>query len=146
MSSPSLHIASGTWAQYATDAQRIRQAVFIEEQHIAPQDEWDAADATSLHFVLYVDEQAVATARLLPNHSIGRVAVLKAYRGLKLGFRLMQHIIAIARQQQRPFVILSAQTHAIGFYVALGFVVESEPYLDCGIPHVDMRLNLQSSL
>lgn len=135
------HIASGSWDVYAKDAKPIRQAVFIEEQQIPADDEWDAADATALHFVLYVDDMAVATARLLANHSIGRVAVLRSHRGLKLGTQLMQYIVDTAHKEDRPYVILSAQTHAIGFYQALGFAVEGESYLDCGIPHVDMRLN-----
>lgn len=78
----------------------------------------------------------------MESHSIiGRVAVLKPYRGLGLGYKLMQFIIALAQKQQRPFVNLSSQVHAIGFYQALGFVVEGEEYLDCGIPHIDMRLS-----
>lgn len=133
-------IQSGDWARLAVDAKPIREQVFIQEQHISPEDEWDAQDAIALHFVVYIAGQAVATARLLENHSIGRVAVLKSQRGLGLGRVLMQHIIQLARQQCRPEVKLSAQVHAIPFYQSLGFYVEGESYLDCGIPHVDMRL------
>ncbi|WP_168461517.1 GNAT family N-acetyltransferase [Acinetobacter sp. A1] len=133
-------IQSGDWARLAVDAKPIREQVFIQEQHISPEDEWDAQDAIALHFVVYLAGQAVATARLLENHSIGRVAVLKSQRGLGLGRVLMQHIIQLARQQCRPEVKLSAQVHAIPFYQSLGFYVEGESYLDCGIPHVDMRL------
>ncbi|WP_168542489.1 GNAT family N-acetyltransferase [Acinetobacter sp. A2] len=133
-------IQSDDWARLAADAKPIREQVFIQEQHISPEDEWDAQDAIALHFVVYLAGQAVATARLLENHSIGRVAVLKSQRGLGLGRVLMQHIIQLARQQCRPEVKLSAQVHAIPFYQSLGFYVEGESYLDCGIPHVDMRL------
>lgn len=133
-------IQSDDWARLAADAKPIREQVFIQEQHISPEDEWDAQDAIALHFVVYIAGQAVATARLLENHSIGRVAVLKSQRGLGLGRVLMQHIIQLARQQCRPEVKLSAQVHAIPFYQSLGFYVEGESYLDCGIPHVDMRL------
>ncbi|MDM1487294.1 MULTISPECIES: GNAT family N-acetyltransferase [Acinetobacter] len=137
-------IQSGDWARLAVDAKPIREQVFIQEQHISPEDEWDAQDAIALHFVVYLAGQAVATARLLENHSIGRVAVLKSQRGLGLGRVLMQHIIQLARQQYRPEVKLSAQVHAIPFYQSLGFYVEGESYLDCGIPHVDMRLVFES--
>ena len=58
-------IQSGTWAQLATEAKSIREQVFIQEQRIAPEDEWDAQDAVALHFVVYVAEEAIATARLL---------------------------------------------------------------------------------
>lgn len=137
-------IQSDDWARLVADAKPIREQVFIQEQHISPEDEWDAQDAIALHFVVYIAGQAVATARLLENHSIGRVAVLKSQRGLGLGRVLMQHIIQLARQQCRPEVKLSAQVHAIPFYQSLGFYVEGESYLDCGIPHVDMRLVFES--
>ncbi|NLN56619.1 MAG: GNAT family N-acetyltransferase, partial [Gammaproteobacteria bacterium] len=101
-------IQSDDWARLAADAKPIREQVFIQEQHISPEDEWDAQDAIALHFVVYLAGQAVATARLLENHSIGRVAVLKSQRGLGLGRVLMQHIIQLARQQCRPEVKLSA--------------------------------------
>lgn len=137
-----LTLVAGTWQQLQQDAQPIREAVFIQEQQIAAHDEWDDLDAVSLHFVVYLDEQAVATARLLANHSIGRVAVLSAFRGLGLGQQLMQKIIDTARIQQRPEVKLSSQVHAIGFYQALGFQLVGEVYLDCGIPHQEMYLAL----
>ena len=135
-------IQSGTWGQFATEAKSIREQVFIQEQQIAPEDEWDAQDAVALHFVVYIAKQPIATARLLSNHSIGRVAVLKSYRGLGLGKKVMEAIIQQAQQEQRPFLVLSAQVYATGFYQQLGFQVEGEEYLDCGIPHIRMRREL----
>ncbi len=67
----------------------------------------------------------------MQNHSIGRVAVLKSHRGLGVGKVLMQAVIAY----------LSSQVHAQAFYQALGFMQEGEEYLDCGIPHIHMRLS-----
>ena len=131
-----------TWAELETDARLVRTAVFIEEQHIAAEDEWDDEDAKSLHFVIYDQNQAIATARLMQNHHVGRVAVLQKARGSGVGQWLMREIIARARAEHRPYLKLSAQTHAIGFYENLGFKVEGESYLDCGIPHVDMQLLL----
>lgn len=133
-------IRSGSWALLATEAKMVRTDVFIQEQNIAEHDEWDAEDDTSLHFVMYDQQQAIATARLLKNNSIGRVAVLKNYRGQGIGQQLMQYIIMVAATEQRAFLKLSAQVHAIGFYEKLGFQVKGERYLDCGIPHVDMFL------
>lgn len=135
-----VEIIFGTWQELVASAKVIRTEVFINEQNIAEADEWDDLDAVSIHFIVCMNGQAVATARLLQNNSIGRVAVLKQYRGLGLGNQLMQAVIALAKQQNRPFVKLSSQVHAIGFYQALGFVVEGKEYLDCGIPHVDMSL------
>ncbi|MCJ8161627.1 GNAT family N-acetyltransferase [Acinetobacter zhairhuonensis] len=137
-----LQIRTGTWTELQTDAKPIREQVFIQEQHIAVKDEWDAQDAVSQHFVVYEGEHAIATARLLPNHSIGRVAVLASHRGQGIGKQLMLDIIQQAQQQQRPLLQLSSQVHAIAFYQQLGFQVRGEEYLDCGIPHIDMQMSL----
>ena len=138
---PSLRITHGTWEESQQAAKMIREQVFIQEQNIAAEDEWDAEDAVSLHFVVYDQDQPIATARLLQNNSVGRVAVLKSHRGLGVGKVLMQAVIAYTQQQQRPFLVLSSQVHAQAFYQALGFMQEGEEYLDCGIPHIDMRLS-----
>lgn len=135
-------IITGGWEQLEKDAKLIREQVFIQEQGIAPEDEWDDLDAMVLHFIVYDREQPIATARLLPQHSVGRVAVLIPYRKQGIGKILMEHIIEYARQQNLPYLKLSAQTYVTAFYEALGFVVQGEEYLDCGIPHIDMTLEL----
>ncbi|WP_445116654.1 GNAT family N-acetyltransferase [Acinetobacter sp. WZC-1] len=137
-------VRSGSWPILQQDARFIREQVFIQEQQIAAEDEWDDQDAVSLHFIVCHEQQAIATARLLPNNSIGRVAVLSAYRGKGAGMLLMQEIIRHAENEQRANLILSAQVHAIQFYEHFGFKVQGGQYLDCGIPHVDMELILQS--
>ena len=138
-------IRTGSWDELQNDAKLIREQVFIQEQQIAVEDEWDAEDAVSVHFVIYDQDQPIATARLLKNNSVGRVAVLKSHRGTGIGKLLMQQIIQQAKHQQREFLKLSSQVHAIQFYAGLGFKVEGEQYLDCGIPHVDMRLLFASA-
>ena len=138
-----LKIVSGSWDDLAQDARVIREAVFIQEQQIAPEDEWDAEDTISTHFVAYLQDHPVATARLLKNHSIGRVAVLQSARGTGIGQNIMQAVIDQAKTEQREFLKLSSQVHAIGFYQNLGFDVQGEEYLDCGIPHIDMYLSLK---
>ena len=146
-------IKSGVWSELKLDAEKIRRQVFIQEQSILEQDEWDALDAVSLHFVVYDRHlendlkinQAIATARLLENNSIGRVAVLKSYRSKGVGRSIMQQIIEHARTEKRQFLKLSSQVHAIAFYESFGFQVKGEEYLDCGIPHIDMYLELIKS-
>ncbi|AMW77975.1 GNAT family acetyltransferase [Acinetobacter sp. TGL-Y2] len=134
------NIVSADWATLKQDAQYIRELVFIQEQQIDAIDEWDAQDPISLHFVVYGDLKPIATARLLDNNSIGRVAVLKEYRGQGIGKILMLDIIQQAKIQKRETLKLSAQVHAIAFYQRLGFKAEGAEYLDCGIPHRDMTL------
>ena len=138
----SFTIRTGSWDELHNDTKLIREQVFIQEQNIPVAEEWDAQDAISLHFVVYDQDKPIATARLLQNNSIGRVAVLKSYRGQGIGKLLMLQIIQRAKNKQRKFLKLSSQVHAIQFYAALGFTVQGEEYLDCGIPHIDMYLKL----
>ncbi|MDV7504071.1 GNAT family N-acetyltransferase [Acinetobacter baumannii] len=135
-------VIAGSWTQFEEDAKYIREQVFIQEQGIEPEDEWDDFDATAVHFMVYNEGQPVGTARLLPQHSVGRVAVLMPYRKQGIGKILMQHIIEYARQHKLPYLKLSAQTYVTAFYEALGFKVQGEVYQDCGIPHIDMTLTL----
>ena len=135
-------VIAGGWEQLEKDAKYIREQVFIQEQGIASEDEWDDFDVAAVHFMVYDKEQPIATARLLPQHSVGRVAVLMPYRKQGIGKILMQHIIDYARNQKLPYLKLSAQTYVTAFYEALGFNVQGEVYQDCGIPHIDMILAL----
>ena len=137
-----LTIRSGSWDELQQDAKLIREQVFIQEQNIPVVDEWDDQDAISQHFIIYDQAQPVATARLLQNNSVGRVAVLKSHRGLGMGKMIMLHMIEQAKKQQREFLKLSSQVHAMPFYTGLGFIAEGDEYLDCGIAHIDMYLKL----
>ncbi len=131
-------VKQGSWDQLQQDAKLIRELVFISEQNIPEQDEWDDQDAISQHFVVYDHNQPIATARLLANNSVGRVAVLKTYRGQGIGRLIMLQIIAYAQAQKRPSLQLSSQVHAISFYEKLGFSIQGDEYDECGIPHIEM--------
>lgn len=103
----------------------IRQCVFVDEQQVPAELEWDAHDTDATHFLLNVEGRPLGTARLLADGHIGRVALLAEARGQGLGELLMRAVMA----------------HALGFYQRLGFSVCSEEYLDAGIPHRDMCLH-----
>lgn len=135
-------VKHGSWDQLQQDAKLIRELVFISEQNIPEQDEWDDQDAISQHFVVYDHNQPIATARLLANNSVGRVAVLKAYRGQGIGRLIMLEIIAYAQAQKRPSLQLSSQVHAISFYEKLGFSIQGDEYDECGIPHIEMVMQI----
>ncbi|KKW75174.1 GNAT family acetyltransferase [Acinetobacter sp. AG1] len=137
-------IKQGCWEQLQQDAKLIRTQVFICEQGITEADEWDDQDVISQHFVIYDQDQPIATARLLENNSVGRVAVLKAYRGQGLGQMIMLEIIGYAQKQRRSVLTLSSQVHAISFYEKLGFTVQGNSYDECGIPHIEMTMSLNT--
>ena len=137
-------VQSGHWDKLEQDAKFIRKQVFIIEQNIPEEEEWDDQDMISDHFVVYDQDQPIATARLLQNNSVGRVAVLKAYRGQGIGRMIMLEIIRQAHQQDRKFLQLSSQVHAISFYEKLGFSIQGDAYDECGIPHLKMQLVIET--
>ena len=141
------YIEIGDWPLMQTDAQTVRTSVFVHEQGIAPEDEWDEDDATALHAVLFdLDGKPLGNARLLrPSANIakvGRMVVLCEVRGYGYGARLLQALLLEARRRGNKEVRLNAQRSAEGFYAAQGFTVVGEPFDEVGIPHVEMRLDL----
>ncbi len=144
---PMTYIEIGEWALLQAAAQSVRTAVFVHEQGIAPEDEWDAEDDSALHAVLFdVNGQALGNARLLQPSTavakVGRMAVLKETRGHGYGARLLQSLILGAKQHGHQEVRLSAQRSAQGFYATHGFVVVGEPFDEVGIAHIEMVLSL----
>ena len=126
------------WRKDNAAIRRIRESVFIAEQGVPPELEWDGEDAEAVHFLAFAGELAVATARLLSDGHIGRVAVLKDWRNQKIGHALMSTTLAEAERRGLRRQLLSAQVHATRFYERLGFAVVGDEYLDAGIPHVEM--------
>lgn len=130
-----------TWQTHAAQLKAVREQVFIIEQQVPIDLELDGLDATAQHLLAINDVgEAIGCARLLSDGSIGRMAVLKLWRGLGVGSALLNKAVALYRQQNIQNITLSAQVHAIPFYEKSGFEVSSEPYLDADIVHVDMRL------
>lgn len=129
------------WFEYEKLLRTIRTKVFVEEQQVPIDLEWDSQDTSAQHLlVLTSTNEPIACARLLNNGSIGRMAVLKEWRGLGVGAKLLNKAIALHRKQGISIITLSAQVHAIPFYQKAGFEVISTTYLDAGILHVDMQL------
>ncbi len=123
----------------------IRARVFIDEQNVPEAEERDGKDAEAIHLIAFDQDQPVGTARLLTKGDtgkIGRVAVLKEKRGSGLGKAIMQAALDTLRAEGMTRAKLGAQTHAIGFYEALGFAAEGPEFMDAGIPHRDMVINL----
>lgn len=128
------------WEHARGEASRIRFAVFVQEQRVPREMELDESDAQCVHALAYArDGTPVATGRLLPDSHIGRMAVLKEWRGQGIGGAILERLVAAARERGDREVALSAQMHALEFYLRHGFVAEGETYLDAGIPHRMMR-------
>ncbi len=125
------------------DAIPVREAVFMKEQGF--ENEFDAIDNTATHLVIYADGTPVATGRLYEEEAgyhIGRVAVLKEYRKLYLGAKILQILEEEARKLGYPQIFLSAQTRVQGFYEKNGYVSQNDLHYDEFCPHVTMIKSL----
>lgn len=131
------------WPKAQAEAQRIRFIVFVDEQRVPPELEMDEHDAMSLHAIAFSEGKAVGTGRLLLDGHIGRMAVLKEWRGRGVGRALLQALVEAARRRGDRDVVLNSQVHALGFYGAEGFKAEGPVYEEAGIPHQVMRLKLR---
>ena len=130
------------WQGAENDLRIIRTKVFIEEQQVAPDFEWDEIDTTAVHLLAMSENLPIACLRIIKYQKIGRMAVLKDYRAMGLGMALLLEAIKICKKQGTKNIYLTAQTHAIGFYKRVGFKEVSAVYQDANIPHVDMQLIL----
>ena len=140
---PGYQIKTGSWAELGADAAQVRTEVFVHEQKIPVEMEWDEADSTALHAVAYNGlGQAIGTARLLqvsPEAAkVGRMAVKRVLRGSNTGRDLLEVLTGLARQRGYQEVMLHAQSSAQGFYTRVGFVVRGEPFEEVSIPHIEM--------
>lgn len=136
------YIKEVSWSTDEVALRQIREQVFIVEQSVPVELEWDAYDVGAVHLIAMDNQgQPIACARIL-NNSIGRMAVVKSWRGVGIGKALLQHAIQVCKAKKVNKITLSAQSHAIQFYQKAGFVVMSEPYVDANIWHVDMQLNI----
>ncbi len=132
------------WQRDLGAIRHVRDTVFVVEQSVDPGEEWDEADQSCLHVLAETQKcDAVGTGRLDITGKIGRMAVLKAYRGTGVGSLIMQSLIEAAKDRQLQEVYLNAQTHAVPFYTRHGFGAEGEQFLEANIPHVRMRLRLK---
>ena len=130
----------GSWLELGQLAAPVRRRVFIEEQGIAVEHEWDSMDRTSRHLVIVTDYDApIGTVRLTPNAHIGRMAVLPAWRRRGIGRRLLQAALEEATEAGMHTVALAAQLPVIAFYEKLRFEAYGEIFQDVGIPHRMMR-------
>ncbi len=121
----------------------IREAVFMREQNVPEELEWDGMDGECRHVLaLSLNGDAIGCGRMLPSGHIGRIAVLPQWRGQKVGTAMMEALLEEARSRGYKQVDVHAQTYAVPFYLNFGFVRQGEDFMDAGMPHVKMTLQL----
>lgn len=136
-----IRVVVGSWAELGQQAALVRKAVFVQEQSIPESEEWDDADEVSIHALAWVDDQLTGTGRLLPDGKIGRMAVLRPWRGQGIGAQILCALMQVARDRGHTGLKLSSQQTACGFYSRFGFEPEGPPHHEVGIAHQWMVLN-----
>ncbi len=132
-------VEEGDWAALGPLAGTVREAVFVREQGVPAEMEYDRFDPRSLHVLARGPAgEAIGTGRLLPDGHIGRMAVLPAWRGQGVGAAMLCTLMAVAAQRGLERLVLHAQTSAEGFYGRFGFRAEGPEFMEAGIPHVTM--------
>lgn len=134
------HIEAVSWASHQQALQAIRTTVFIEEQKVPVELEWDEHDRSAYHVVAVTNNgDYVGTARLLENGHIGRMAVLKTHREQGIASAMLHCLLVEAKTRGLEQVFLYAQISAVGFYQKQGFSAYGEQFIDAGIPHIPMK-------
>lgn len=137
-------VRDASWAGDRELLRLVREPVFVNEQKVPPEMEWDEKDPEAFH-ALAVDRAGnpVGTGRLTRDGHIGRMAVLKDWRERGVGKAILLHLMDRARAEGIAEIVLNAQLTAIGFYRRFGYIEEGEEFMDAGIPHKLMRLSLR---
>ena len=129
--------------QFNSDTEKgirfVRQTVFTGEQNVDTNIDFDGLDNQAIHAIIIIDEQIIATGRMLDDGHIGRIAVLSDYRGLKFGAKFVTALVEQAAALHYPKVYLGSQKHAIGFYQKLGFTPFGDEYVEANIEHQSME-------
>jgi predicted GNAT family N-acyltransferase len=135
-------ISAGETAAEMDQAHALRHEVFVVGQNVPVELEIDAVDPDCDHAVALVDGAVVGTGRLLPDGTIGRMAVAEGNRGQRIGAAVLAALEEQAAARGHDTVELHAQLHAAGFYDRAGYERVSDVYLEAGIEHVTMRKRL----
>ena len=125
--------------QYAPEIKNIRNDVFTNEQHIDEDMDFDGQDRDAVRVLVICKGKYVGTGRMLNDGHIGRLAVLREYRGRGLGAKVVLALVKEAKNMDVKRVYLGAQKHAVGFYEKLGFAIYGEPYTEVNIEHIHME-------
>ncbi len=140
-----IELSITNWTEAQSLVKPLRYQVFVIEQKVPEEMEWDEFDGMALHAIVTADNQIVGTGRLiLDGHiaKIGRMAVQSSRRNQGIGKSILNALIQTAKEKGAQECILHAQTHAIAFYAKADFEPNGPIFDEAGIPHVEMRLIL----
>lgn len=121
----------------------IRKKVFIDEQHVDEQIERDHYDMISDHVIVYEDNIPVGTGRLIlqdNKYLIGRIAVLKQYRGKRYGDLIVRKLVDHGFRQGALRIEVHSQVQVVPFYKNIGFKEFGDEFIEANIKHISMYI------
>jgi predicted GNAT family N-acyltransferase len=131
------------WLASRDKLNAVRRAVFIEEQKVPEELEWDDADERAYHVLVTTEDGTpIGTGRLKLDCQIGRMAVIREWRGRGVGSAILQALLGLAEKEGCTAVRLHAQMQALEFYARYGFIACGAQFEEAGIPHRAMELVL----
>ncbi len=140
MTTTDFQLRVASWDGDRDAIRAVRFPVFVEEQAVPEEMEWDSDDADALHLLAEDgDGRPIGTARLLPSGQIGRMAVLRQWQGKGVGSALLRRLLEEGRGLGHPPPFLNAQVQAIPFYRRHGFEPLGDVFDEAGIPHRRME-------
>ena len=134
-------VLTADWEIDSDELTCLRTRVFVDEQNVPDELERDGRDYECQHVKALIDGIIIGTGRLLPNGYIGRMCVLGQYRNQGVGTKMLKKLIQQAADSGHQKVLLNSQSSAIPFYQKFGFSIESEVFMEAGIPHQRMVLD-----
>ena len=130
------------WPEEQVLLRTLRDRVFVQEQRVPVEIEWDNQDNEAVHFIaIDLEQQPVGTARVLASGQLGRMAVLPNWRNRGIGSIILHHVLAWAKPSYST-LFLHAQVRAIPFYTRAGFVAYGNEFVEAGIVHQSMQIDL----
>ena len=140
MSSPSFSVSEVNWETHIGQLRQLRDTVFVEEQGVPRELEWDDQDEQAWHVMASSPQgETVGTGRLTRQGQIGRMAVLPTWRNGGVGSALLQELLAVAARNHLPALFLNAQIDAIPLYKRAGFQPIGDCFTEAGILHQRME-------
>ena len=137
-------VLKALWVDDGDTLMRLRNRVFVEEQKVSAALEIDGKDIECQHVKAIVDGLVIGTGRLMPNGFIGRMCVLAEYRNRNIGTMMLENLVQQALDSGHQKVLLNAQSYIIPFYQKFGFRIDSEEFIEAGILHRRMVLDLKT--
>jgi len=136
-----IDIAIVNFSEKQAEITSVRRAVFIEEQNVPENIDFDGSDTDYIHVLAWdKNNRPVGTARINRKGRIGRMAVLKNYRRQGIGRKMIQTLMDYGRKNSITDFHVSSQITATGFYKKMGFEPTGEEFIEAEIKHINMKL------